>query len=92
MYYILNVIYIGYQLQALSKISTNRLQKELMEWHVNPLAEFRDKVTDNEVNSAPGTLYANGTFQLQVDFSEHYPIEAPHIPILVTRHTIHTTE
>ncbi|MFS8014619.1 putative ubiquitin-conjugating enzyme/RWD [Helianthus anomalus] len=49
MYYILNVIYIGYQLHTLSKISTSLLQKELMEWHVNPLAKFRDKVTDNEL-------------------------------------------
>ncbi|MFS7972361.1 putative ubiquitin-conjugating enzyme E2, ubiquitin-conjugating enzyme/RWD [Helianthus anomalus] len=71
--------------KVLSKIATNRLQKELMEWQVNPPAGFKHKVTDNlqrwviEVNGAPGTLYANETFQLQVDFPEHYPMEAPQV-------------
>ncbi|KAI3759165.1 hypothetical protein L6452_06751 [Arctium lappa] len=71
--------------KTLSKIATNRLQKELMEWQVNPPAGFKHKVTDNlqrwviEVNGAPGTLYANETFQLQVDFPEHYPMEAPQV-------------
>lgn len=32
-----------------------------------------------EVHGAPGTLYANETFQLQVDFPEHYPMEAPQV-------------
>lgn len=32
-----------------------------------------------EVNGAPGTLYSNETFQLQVDFPEHYPMEAPQV-------------
>jgi hypothetical protein len=32
-----------------------------------------------EVNGAPGTLYANETYQLQVDFPEHYPMEAPQV-------------
>ncbi|ERN01197.1 hypothetical protein AMTR_s00002p00234950 [Amborella trichopoda] len=69
--------------KALSKIACNRLQKELVEWQVNPPAGFKHKVTDNlqrwviEVHGAPGTLYANETFQLQVDFPEHYPMEAP---------------
>ncbi|KAK4390719.1 putative ubiquitin-conjugating enzyme E2 18 [Sesamum angolense] len=50
--------------KALSKIACNRLQKELVEWQVNPPAGFKHKVTDNlqrwviEVNGAPGTLYA----------------------------------
>ncbi|KHG29429.1 Ubiquitin-conjugating enzyme 15 -like protein [Gossypium arboreum] len=69
--------------KALSKIACNRLQKELVEWQVNPPTGFKHKVTDNlqrwiiEVNGAPGTLYANETYQLQVDFPEHYPMEAP---------------
>lgn len=32
-----------------------------------------------EVNGAPGTLYANEMYQLQVDFPEHYPMEAPQV-------------
>nr|GMD93765.1 probable ubiquitin-conjugating enzyme E2 18 [Ipomoea batatas] len=69
----------------MSKIAANRLQKELMEWQVNPPAGFKHKVTDNlqrwviEVTGAPGTLYANETYQLQVDFPEHYPMEAPQV-------------
>ncbi|PON99554.1 Ubiquitin-fold modifier-conjugating enzyme [Trema orientale] len=75
--------------KALSKIACNRLQKELLEWQVNPPAGFKHKVTDNlqrwviEVNGAPGTLYANETYQLQVDFPEHYPMEAPQLVNLV---------
>ncbi|GER42483.1 ubiquitin conjugating enzyme [Striga asiatica] len=71
--------------KALSKIACNRLQKELVEWQVNPPAGFKHKVTDNlqrwviEVNGAPGTLYAGETYQLQVDFPEHYPMEAPQL-------------
>ncbi|KAJ8442577.1 hypothetical protein Cgig2_026519 [Carnegiea gigantea] len=71
--------------KALSKIAQNRLQKELVEWQVNPPAGFKLKVTDNlqrwviEVTGAPGTLYANETYQLQVDFPEHYPMEAPQV-------------
>ncbi|KAF6157992.1 hypothetical protein GIB67_008121, partial [Kingdonia uniflora] len=30
-----------------------------------------------EVNGASGTLHSNETYQLKVDFPEHYPIEAP---------------
>ncbi|KAK6136550.1 hypothetical protein DH2020_029710 [Rehmannia glutinosa] len=30
-----------------------------------------------EVNGAPATLYAGETYELQVDFPEHYPMEAP---------------
>ncbi|GKV41555.1 hypothetical protein SLEP1_g49067 [Rubroshorea leprosula] len=33
--------------KALSKIACNRLQKELVEWQVNPPAGFKHKVTDN---------------------------------------------
>ncbi|KAL8230814.1 hypothetical protein R6Q57_000592 [Mikania cordata] len=71
--------------KVLSKIATNRLQKELMEWQANPPSGFKHKVTDNlqrwviEVTGAQGTLYANETFQLQVDFPEHYPMEAPQV-------------
>ncbi|XP_021907888.1 probable ubiquitin-conjugating enzyme E2 16 isoform X1 [Carica papaya] len=74
--------------KTLSKIACNRLQKELVEWQVNPPAGFKHKVTDNlqrwviEVNGAPGTLYANETYQLQVDFPEHYPMEAPQVIFL----------
>ncbi|KAG8503087.1 hypothetical protein CXB51_000917 [Gossypium anomalum] len=71
--------------KALSKIACNRLQKELLEWQVNPPTGFKHKVTDNlqrwivEVNGTPGTLYADETYQLQVDFPEHYPMEAPQV-------------
>ncbi|KAE8664255.1 putative ubiquitin-conjugating enzyme E2 16 [Hibiscus syriacus] len=74
--------------KALSKIACNRLQKELVEWQVNPPSGFKHKVTDNfqrwviEVNGAAGTLYANETYQLQVDFPEHYPMEAPQVIFL----------
>lgn len=34
-----------------------------------------------EVNGAPGTLYDNEKYQLQVDFPEHYPMEAPQVDI-----------
>lgn len=36
-----------YALKNLSKIACNRLQKELLEWQVNPPAGFKHKVTDN---------------------------------------------
>ncbi|KAL6224540.1 hypothetical protein ACLB2K_003395 [Fragaria x ananassa] len=71
--------------KILSKIACNRLQKELLEWQVNPPAGFKHKVTDNlqrwviEVAGVPGTLYSNETYQLQVDFPEHYPMEAPQV-------------
>ncbi|KAG6519851.1 hypothetical protein ZIOFF_016879 [Zingiber officinale] len=74
--------------KMLSKIANNRLQKELSEWQVNPPAGFKHKVTDNlqrwiiEVIGAPGTLYANEKYQLQVDFPEHYPMEAPQVIFL----------
>lgn len=35
-----------------------------------------------EVNGAPGTLYANESYQLQVDFPENYPMEAPQVCII----------
>lgn len=38
---------IYYIFQNLSKIACNRLQKELVEWQVNPPAGFKHKVTDN---------------------------------------------
>jgi ubiquitin-protein ligase len=31
------------------------------------------------VGGAAGTLYAGETYQLQVDFPEHYPMEAPQV-------------
>ncbi|CAM8943060.1 hypothetical protein QQ045_014721 [Rhodiola kirilowii] len=71
--------------KILGKIACNRLQKELVEWQVNPPAGFKHKVTDNlqrwtiEVAGAQGTLYADETYQLQVDFPEHYPMEAPQV-------------
>ncbi|KAJ0688015.1 putative ubiquitin-conjugating enzyme/RWD [Helianthus annuus] len=33
--------------KVLSKIATNRLQKELTEWQINPPSGFTHKVTDN---------------------------------------------
>ncbi|KVI08801.1 hypothetical protein Ccrd_012822 [Cynara cardunculus var. scolymus] len=73
--------------KVLSKIASNRLQKELVEWQVNPPSGFIHKVTDNlqrwviEVHGAQGTIYANEKYQLQVDFPEHYPMEAPQVSI-----------
>ncbi|CAG7885262.1 unnamed protein product [Brassica rapa] len=70
---------------GLTKIATNRLQKEFVEWQTNPPAGFKHRVSDNlqrwtiEVKGAPGTLYANETYQLQVEFPEHYPMEAPQV-------------
>lgn len=37
-----------------------------------------------EVIGAPGTLYANETYQLQVDFPEHYPMESPQVSVYLT--------
>ncbi|GMP31840.1 hypothetical protein CsSME_00005893 [Camellia sinensis var. sinensis] len=74
--------------KVLSKIASNRLQKELEEWQVNPPSGFKHRATDNlqswviEVNGAQGTLYANETYQLQVDFPEHYPMDAPQVIFL----------
>jgi ubiquitin-protein ligase len=34
-----------------------------------------------EVTGAPGTLYAGEAYQLQVDFPEHYPMEAPQVAV-----------
>ncbi|KAL6527459.1 putative ubiquitin-conjugating enzyme E2 17 [Orobanche gracilis] len=71
--------------KALSKIACNRLQKELGEWQMNPPTGFKHRDTDNlqrwviDVNGAPGTLYSGETYQLQVDFPEHYPMEAPQV-------------
>ncbi|KAF0914495.1 hypothetical protein E2562_028974 [Oryza meyeriana var. granulata] len=74
--------------KALSKIACNRLQKELAEWQVSPPSGFKYKVSDNlqrwviEVTGAAGTLYSGETYQLQVDFPEHYPMEAPQVIFL----------
>ncbi|PWA83502.1 putative ubiquitin-conjugating enzyme E2 18 [Artemisia annua] len=74
--------------KVLSKIASNRLQKELVEWQVNPPSGFVHNVTDNlqrwviEVYGAQGTIYANEKYQLQVDFPEHYPMEAPQVIFL----------
>ncbi|GJY70248.1 probable ubiquitin-conjugating enzyme E2 18 [Tanacetum coccineum] len=74
--------------KVLSKIATNRLQKELTEWQINPPSGFTHRVTDNlqrwviEVNGAQGTIYANDKYQLQVDFPENYPMEAPQVIFL----------
>ncbi|KAL7223871.1 hypothetical protein ACSBR1_025350 [Camellia fascicularis] len=70
--------------KVLSKIASNRLQKELEEWQVNPPSGFKHRATDNlqswviEVNGAQGTLYANETYQLQVIFLQPAPLH-PHI-------------
>ncbi|KAI3978873.1 hypothetical protein MKX01_016048 [Papaver californicum] len=73
---------------ALSKIASSRLQKELAEWQLNPPFGFTHNVSDNlqrwviEVNGAEGTLYTDEVYQLQVDFPEHYPMEAPQVIFL----------
>uniref|UniRef100_A0A804M1E1 UBC core domain-containing protein n=1 Tax=Zea mays TaxID=4577 RepID=A0A804M1E1_MAIZE len=74
--------------KALSKIACSRLQKELAEWQVNPPAGFKHRVTDDlqrwviDVAGAAGTLYTGETYKLQVDFPEHYPMEAPQVIFL----------
>ncbi|XP_019708603.1 probable ubiquitin-conjugating enzyme E2 16 isoform X1 [Elaeis guineensis] len=86
--YSLTLTCLFFSVQALSKIASNRLQKELKEWQVNPPVGFKQKPTDNlqrwiiEVVGAPGTVYANETYKLQVDFPEHYPMEAPQVIFL----------
>ena len=35
-----------------------------------------------EVHGAPETLYAGEIYQLQVDFPEHYPMEAPQVYVV----------
>ncbi|KAJ4869968.1 putative ubiquitin-conjugating enzyme E2 17 [Raphanus sativus] len=56
--------------KGLTKIAANRAQKEFMEWQTNPPSGFKHRVSDNlqrwtiEVKGAPGTLYANETYQL----------------------------
>ncbi|KAK1311341.1 putative ubiquitin-conjugating enzyme E2 16 [Acorus calamus] len=53
-----------------------------------PPGGFKHKVTDNlqrwviEVTGASGTLYTGELYQLQVDFPEHYPMEAPQVIFL----------
>ncbi|KAL4577682.1 hypothetical protein LXL04_013793 [Taraxacum kok-saghyz] len=82
------VICVYTRLQVLSKIATNRIQKELVEWQVNPPSGFVHRVTDNlqrwviEVYGAQGTIYADEKYQVQVDFPENYPMEAPQVIFL----------
>jgi hypothetical protein len=38
-----------------------------------------------DVAGAPGTLYTGETYKLQVDFPEHYPMEAPQVKYLQSR-------
>jgi ubiquitin-conjugating enzyme E2 W len=42
-----------------------------------------------EVTGAPGTLYADEAYQLQVDFPEHYPLEAPQVRFFFLSHLRH---
>ncbi|KAJ7529698.1 hypothetical protein O6H91_15G062500 [Diphasiastrum complanatum] len=71
--------------KTLSRIAAHRLQKELAEWQANPPTGFKHKATDDiqlwiiEVTGAPGTLYENEQYYLQVDFPEQYPMEAPQV-------------
>jgi len=41
-----------------------------------------------DVAGAPGTLYTGETYQLQVDFPEHYPMEAPQVRIIFITHVV----
>ncbi|XP_031503487.1 probable ubiquitin-conjugating enzyme E2 16 isoform X2 [Nymphaea colorata] len=74
--------------KSLSKAACLRIQKELMEWEASPPPGFKHKVSDDlqswvvEVVGAPGTLYASETYQLQLDFPENYPMEAPQVIFL----------
>ncbi|KAF6139572.1 hypothetical protein GIB67_015529 [Kingdonia uniflora] len=73
--------------KALSKIVANRLQKELSEWKTPHLGlNTKSPIISKgiwgwiiEVNGASGTLYSNETYQLQVDFPEHHPMETPQV-------------
>ncbi|CAH9132381.1 unnamed protein product, partial [Cuscuta epithymum] len=79
--------------KRLSKTACNRIQKELQaSWQANPPPGFKlIKPTDDddnlqrwviEVYGAPETLYADETYQLQVEFPEQYPMEAPQVIFL----------
>ncbi|KAF3785156.1 putative ubiquitin-conjugating enzyme E2 16 [Nymphaea thermarum] len=74
--------------KSLSKAACLRIQKELMEWEASPPPGFKHKVSDDlqswvvEVVGAPGTLYESETYQLQLDFPENYPMEAPQVIFL----------
>eukprot|EP00243_Klebsormidium_subtile_P003037 TRINITY_DN16171_c0_g1_i1.p1 TRINITY_DN16171_c0_g1~~TRINITY_DN16171_c0_g1_i1.p1 ORF type:complete len:159 (-),score=13.12 TRINITY_DN16171_c0_g1_i1:207-683(-) len=73
------------QQRALSRIAANRLQKELTEWQLHPPTGFNRKPTDDlqrwiiALDGVPDTIYAGEHFELQVDFPEHYPMEAPQV-------------
>ncbi|KAJ0534830.1 putative ubiquitin-conjugating enzyme E2, ubiquitin-conjugating enzyme/RWD [Helianthus annuus] len=73
---------------AMTASSVSSRKKELTEWQISPPSGFTHKVTDNlqrwviEVNGAQGTIYAGEKYQLQVDFPENYPMEAPQVIFL----------
>ncbi|WVZ60106.1 hypothetical protein U9M48_010169 [Paspalum notatum var. saurae] len=54
---------------SLVALTTPFLAKQSLRWVI-------------DVAGAPGTLYTGETYQLQVDFPEHYPMEAPQVIFL----------
>eukprot|EP00250_Pteridium_aquilinum_P023138 c26267_g1_i1 orf=100-579(+) len=74
--------------QSFSKMAAHRIQTEFHEWLMNPPSEFEYTATDDlqrwvvKIFGAPGTLYENETFQLQIDFTDQYPMEAPQVIFL----------
>ncbi|PHT51129.1 putative ubiquitin-conjugating enzyme E2 16 [Capsicum baccatum] len=74
--------------KVFSDIAQKRILVELAAWLIDPPLGFRlqlvdlDKRWTIEVHGAPGTLYANEIFQLQVDFPANYPFEAPQVMFL----------
>ncbi|XP_027772432.1 probable ubiquitin-conjugating enzyme E2 16 [Solanum pennellii] len=69
----------------LSALARSRLRREVEMWESDAPSGFRLHSSDTlkrwliEMQDAPERLYAGETFQLQVDFPEHYPIEAPRV-------------
>eukprot|EP00897_Mesotaenium_endlicherianum_P007585 jgi/Mesen1/6855/ME000351S05967 len=80
--------------KILSRIAANRLQKELTEWQLHPPTGFKHRVTDNlqrwiiDIQEVPNAMYKGEVFSLQIDFPEHYPMEAPQV-IFVNNPPIH---
>ncbi|KAI5072500.1 hypothetical protein GOP47_0012606 [Adiantum capillus-veneris] len=74
--------------KGLSKVAALRIQSEAHEWLMNPPSEFEYTPTDDlrrwivQIFGAPGTLYADEMFNVQFDFTDDYPMEAPEVIFL----------
>ncbi|MCO5593512.1 hypothetical protein L7F22_047526 [Adiantum nelumboides] len=74
--------------KGLSKVAALRIQSEAHEWLMNPPSEFEYTPTDDlrrwivQIMGAPGTVYAGEMFNVQFDFTDDYPMEAPEVIFL----------